>query len=169
MDKKNFEKALEILKARLANVATERRVLRISENFAKGNPHKTVFFAIFPENWEAGYDEISEFVDFADFYFIDKESSYHRNAIYCFMAGLSNVDEEGNNIADLFVEFYENLLPGELPMSSDNDIFEFLLVSGMKEIARISSIDGKPASSLLLIICVLFNLCVQAESASQEH
>lgn len=36
----------------------------------------------------------------------------------------------------------------------------------MKEIARISVNDGEPASSLLLIICVLFNMCVAVESLS---
>lgn len=168
MNKKNFEKALELLKERFSHVATEIRVIQISENFEKGNPNKTVFFAISPNNWEAGYNEIANFVDFGYFYFSDKKSSYHRNAMRSFLGGLLNIDEESNNIADLFVEFYENLLPGELVMNRNNDIFDFLLISGMKEIARISSIDGEPASSLLLIICVLFNLCVCAESLNPE-
>lgn len=164
MDKKNFNKALEILKDRFSHVATETRVLRISHNFEKGNPDKAVFLAIRVDDWENGYNEIGNFVDFADFYFKDKRESYQKNAILHFMEGLRNIDEESNNISDLIVEFYENLLPGRLAMSRDNDIFEFLLVSGMKEIARISVNDGEPASSLLLIICVLFNLCVAAES-----
>lgn len=46
---------------------------------------------------------------------------------------------------DLFVEFYENLKPDELIKSADKGIFEFLLVSGMKEIARISVNDDEPA------------------------
>lgn len=82
------------------------------------------------------------------------------------MEGLRNIDEESNNISDLFVEFYENLKPDELIKSADKGIFEFLLVSGMKEIVRISVNDGEPTSSLLLIICVLFNLCVAVESLS---
>lgn len=85
------------------------------------------------------------------------------------MEGLRNIDEESNNISDLFVEFYENLKPDELIKSVDKGIFEFLLVSGMKEIARISVNDGEPASSLLLIICVLFNLCVAVESLSSGN
>lgn len=44
MNKKNFEMALETLKNHFAHVATERRVLQISENFEKGNPDKAVFF-----------------------------------------------------------------------------------------------------------------------------
>lgn len=44
MNKKKFEVALETLKARFAHVATERRVLQISENFEKGNRDKAVFF-----------------------------------------------------------------------------------------------------------------------------
>lgn len=164
MNKKNFEKALEILKDRFSHVATEMRVLQISENFEKGNLNKAVFLAIRVDDWENGYNEIGNFVDFADFYFKDKRESYQKNAILHFMEGLRNIDEESNNIADLLVEFYENLLPGRLDMSRNNDIFEFLLVSGMKEIARISVNDGEPESSLLLIICVLFNLCVSVES-----
>lgn len=164
MNKKNFEKALEILKDRFSHVATEMRVLQISENFEKGNLNKAVFLAIRVDDFENGYNEIGNFVDFADFYFKDKRESYQKNAILHFMEGLRNIDEESNNIADLFVEFYENLLPGQMVMSRDNDIFEFLLVSGMKEIARISVSEGEPASSLLLIICVLFNLCVRIES-----
>ena len=163
MDKKNFEKVLEILKERFSHAATEMRVLRISENFEKGNPNKTIFLAIRFDDWENGYNEIGNFVDFADFYFKDKGESYQKNAILRFMEGLRNINEVSNNISDLFIEFYENLLPGRLAMSRENDVFEFLLVSGMKEIARNSVNGGEPASSLLLIICVLFNLCVSAE------
>ena len=161
---KNFEMALETLKAQFAHVATETRVFRISDNFEKGNPDKAVFLAIRVDDWEKGYKEIGNFVDFADFYFKDKRKSYQKNAILHFMEGLRNIDEESNNISDLFVEFYENLKPDELIKSVDKGIFEFLLASGMKEIARISVNDGEPASSLLLIICVLFNLCVSVES-----
>ena len=166
MNKKKFEVALETLKAHFAHVATETRVLRISYNFEKGNPDKAVFLAIRVDDWENGYNEIGNFVDFADFYFKDMRESYQKNAIFGFMEGLRNIDEESNNISDLFVEFYENLKPDELIKSTDNRIFGFLLVSGMKEIARISVNDGEPASSLLLIICVLFNMCVAVESLS---
>lgn len=166
MNKKDFEKALEILKECFGHVATETRVLRISENFEKGNPDKAVFLAIRVDDWENGYNEIGNFVDFTDFYFKDMRESYQKNAISGFMEGLRNIDEESNNISDLFVEFYENLKPDELIKSVDKGIFEFLLVSGMKEIARISVNDDEPASSLLLIICVLFNLCVAVESLS---
>ena len=166
MNKKDFEKALEILKDRFGNVATETRVLQISENFERGNPDKAVFLAIRVDDWENGYNEIGNFVDFADFYFKDMRESYQKNAISGFMEGLRNIDEESNNIYDLFVEFYENLKPDELIKSVDKRIFEFLLVSGMKEIVRISVNDDEPASSLLLIICVLFNLCVAVESLS---
>ena len=168
MNKKNFEMALEILKDRFSHVATETRVLQISENFEKGNPNKAVFLAIRVDDWENGYNEIGNFVDFADFYFKDMRESYQKNAISRFMEGLRNINEESNNISDLFVEFYENLKPDELIKSVDKGIFEFLLVSGMKEIARIS-VDGEPASSLLLIICVLFNLCVAVESLSSGN
>lgn len=124
--------------------------------------------AIRVDDWENGYNEIGNFVDFADFYSKDMRESYQKNAISGFMEGLRNIDEESNNISDLFVEFYENLKPDELIKSVDKGIFEFLLVSGMKEIARISVNDGEPASSLLLIICVLFNLCVSVESMSSD-
>lgn len=164
MNKKKFEMALETLKNRFAHVATETLVLRISHNFENGNPDKAVFLAIRVDDWENGYNEIGNFVDFADFYFKDMRESYQKNAISGFMEGLRNIDEESNNISDLFVEFYENLKPDELIKSVDKGIFEFLLVSGMKEIARNSVNDGEPASSLLLIICVLFNLCVSVES-----
>lgn len=168
MNKKKFEVALETLKARFAYAATETRVLRISHNFEKGNPDKDVFLAIRADDWEKGFNEIGNFVDFADFYFKDMRESYQKNAISGFMEGLRNIDEESNNISDLFVEFYENLKPDELIKSVDKGIFEFLLVSGMKEIARIS-VDDEPASSLLLIICVLFNLCVAVESLSSGN
>lgn len=168
MNKKKFEVALETLKASFAHVATETRVLRISHNFEKGNPDRAIFLAIRVDDWENGYNEIGNFVDFADFYFKDMRESYQKNAISRFMEGLRNIDEESNNISDLFVEFYENLKPDELIKSADKGIFEFLLVSGMKEIARISVNDGEPASSLLLIICVLFNLCVSVESMSSD-
>lgn len=161
---KKIEVALETLKAHFARVATEKRVLQISENFEKGNPYRAVFLAIRVDDWENGYNEIGNFVDFADFYFKDMRESYQKNAISGFMEGLRNIDEESNNISDLFVEFYENLKPDELIKSSDKGIFEFLLISGMKEIARIIVNDGEPASSLLLIICVLFDLCVAFES-----
>ena len=161
---KKFEVAMEILKARFAHVATETRVLRISDNFEKGNPDKVVFLAILVDDWENGYNAICNFVDFADFYFKDMRESYQKNAISGFMEGLRNIDEESNNISNLFVEFYENLKRDELIKSVDKGIFEFLLVSGMNEIARISVNDDEPASSLLLIICVLFNLCVSVES-----
>lgn len=163
---KKFEKALETLKARFAHVATDKRVLQISENFEKGNPDRVVFLAIRVDDWENGYNAIGNFVDFADFYFKDMRESYRNNSIFRFMEGLRNIDEESNNISDLFVEFYENLKSDELIKSADKRIFEFLLVSGMKEITRIIVNDGEPASSLLLIICVLFNLCVAVESLS---
>lgn len=44
MNKKKFEMAMETLKNRFAHVATETRVLQISDNFEKGNPDKAVFF-----------------------------------------------------------------------------------------------------------------------------
>lgn len=78
MNKKNFEKALEILKVRFGQVATETRVLQISDNFEKGNPDKVVFLAIWVDDWENGYNEIGNFVDFADFYFKDMRESYFR-------------------------------------------------------------------------------------------
>lgn len=166
MNKKKFEMGLETLKNHFAHVATETRVLRISRNFEKGNPDRAVFLAIRVDDWENGYNEIGDFVDFADFYFKDMWESYQKNAISRFMEGLRNISEESNNISDLFVEFYENLKPDNLIKSADNGIFGFLLVSGIKEIARTSVNEGEPASSLLLIICVLFNLCVAVESLS---
>lgn len=164
MNKKKFVVELEALKAHFAHVATEMQVLQISKNFEKGNPDKTVFLAIRVDDWENGYNEIDDFVDFADFYFKDMRESYQKNAIFGFMEGLRNINEESNNISDLFVEFYENLKPDELIKSADKGIFEFLLVSGMKEIARTIVNDGESASSLLFIICVLFNLCVSVVS-----
>lgn len=169
MNKKKFEVTLETLKVHFAYVTTETRVLRISHNFEKGNPDRAVFLAIRVDDWENGYNEIGNFVDFADFYFKDMRESYQKNAISGFMEGLRNIDEENNNISDLFVEFYENLKPDELIKSVDKGIFEFLLVSGMKEIVRISVNDCESASNLLLIICVLFNLCVAVESLSSGN
>lgn len=112
--------ALETLKARFGYVATETRVLRISHNFEKGNPDRAVFLAIWVDKWEKGYNEIGNFVDFADFYFKDMQESYQKNAISGFMEGLRNIDEESNNISDLFVEFYENLKPDELIKSVES-------------------------------------------------
>ena len=100
MNKKIFEKSLEILKNLFAHVATETRVLQISANFEKGNPDKAVFLAIRVDDWENGYNEIGNFVDFADFYFKDMRESYQKNAISGFMEGLRNIDEESNNISN---------------------------------------------------------------------
>lgn len=169
MNKKMFEAALKTLKVHFACVTTDKRVLQISENFEKGNPDKAVFLAIRVDDWKNGYNEIGKFVDFADFYFKNMRESYQKNAISRFMEGLRNIDEESNNVSDLFVEFYENLKSDELIKSVDNGIFEFLLLSGMKEIARINVNNGESASSLLLIICVLFNLCVAVEYLSSEN
>lgn len=44
MNKKKFEVALETLKERFVYVATNKRVLRISHNFEKGNPIKLYFW-----------------------------------------------------------------------------------------------------------------------------
>lgn len=85
MNKKKFEMALKLLKDRFLHVATETRVLRISHNFEKGNPDKAVFLAIRVDDWENGYNEIGNFVDFADFYFKDMRESYQKNAIYRFI------------------------------------------------------------------------------------